>query len=119
MKRIEEQIQIAVIKYLNLAYPDILYCASAGGMRTSFKQAVKMKKTGYVRGFPDLFIYEPIGDFHGLALEIKTKTGRPTKEQLNWRHRLNLRNYVAEIVYGFDDSKAVIDRYLSGKVGEH
>ncbi len=67
--------QEIVIKYLRLAYPDALYCASAGGMRTSYLQAIKMKRTGYVKGFPDLFIYEPRGEFHGLAIEMKKEKG--------------------------------------------
>lgn len=113
MKQIEQQIQTAVVKYIRLSYPDLLFCASAGGMRTSFKQAVKMKATGYVRGFPDLFIYEPVGKYYGLALEIKTSKGRPTKEQLNWKKRLLDRGYFAEIVYGFEHTRKVIDSYFS------
>lgn len=116
MKQVEARTQEAIVKYIKLAYPDALYCASAGGLRTSIKQAVMMKKTGYVKGTPDLAIYEPINKFHGLFLEVKTKTGRATKEQLRWRHELNLRNYFAEIVYGFEDAKKVIDRYLTGKI---
>jgi len=54
----EEFVQIAVVNYLKYQYPNALYCASAGGVRTSIKQAIKMKRTGYVKGFPDLFIYE-------------------------------------------------------------
>ena len=113
LKQIEQQIQTAVVKYIRLSYPDLLFCASAGGMRTSFKQAVKMKATGYVRGFPDLFIYEPVGKYYGLALEIKTSKGRPTKEQLNWKKRLLDRGYFAEIVYGFEHTRKVIDSYFS------
>jgi len=37
-----------------------MYCASLGGIRTSFKQAVKAKATGYVKGFPDLQICFPM-----------------------------------------------------------
>ena len=59
---------------------------------------------------------EPIGKFHGLFLEIKTKKGRPTKEQLLWRHKLNDRNYVCEITYGFEETKEVIDRYINNKI---
>lgn len=116
MKQIESKTQEAIVKYIKLAYPKALYCASAGGLRTSIKQAIMMKKTGYVKGTPDLAIYEPVNRFHGLFLEVKTKTGRATKEQLKWRDELNKRNYVAEIVYGFADAKAVIDRYLNGYV---
>ena len=118
MRTKEYQLQKNVIKWINLKYPKLLYCASAGGMRTSYKQAVKMKATGYIKGFPDLFIYEPVDPYHGLAIEIKIKKGRPTKHQIDWRDKLNHRNYVAEITYGFDETIEVIERYLSGKISE-
>ena len=56
MKNEEALIQEAVINYINAQYPGTLYCASAGGVRTSMKQAIKMKRTGYVKGFPDIFM---------------------------------------------------------------
>jgi hypothetical protein len=118
MKNNEYQLQKNVIKYIKLKYPSLLYCASAGGMRTSMTQAKKMKATGYKKGFPDLFIYEPKGKYHGLALELKIKKGRPTKSQLDWRNELNKRNYVSEITYGFDETIEILDRYLSGKICE-
>ena len=118
MKNKEHQLQRNIIKYLNLKYPKLLYCASAGGVRTSFKQAIKMKQTGYVKGFPDLFIYEPIEPYHGLAIEVKIKKGRPTKPQLEWRDKLNKRNYVSEITYGFDETIEVIERYLNGTISK-
>tara|TARA_R110002074_G_scaffold371284_4_gene546358 strand:- start:605 stop:994 length:390 start_codon:yes stop_codon:yes gene_type:complete len=118
MKQVESKIQEAIIKYLNLAYPDTLYCASAGGLRTSFKQAIMMKRTGYMKGFPDIGIYEPrnvcdcLEKYHGLFIEVKTKTGRPSKSQLQWQIALRKRHYIAEIVYGFEEAKKVIDKYL-------
>jgi|TARA_R100000482_G_C5130787_1_gene151752 hypothetical protein len=112
----ERDIQKAIVNYIKLQYPNVLYCASAGGLRTSIKQARMMKATGYVKGFPDLMVMEPVGKFHGLFLEIKTKKGRATKEQLLWRHKLNGRNYVCEITYGFEETKEVIDRYINNKI---
>ena len=112
----EYELQKAVIKYINYKYPKLLYCASVGGVRTSMKQAIKMKQTGYKKGMPDLFIYEPVAPYHGLAIEMKVKKGRPTKEQLWWRNELNKRNYISEISYGLDDTITIIDRYMSGKI---
>ena len=112
----EYQLQKAIVTYIKLQYPNVLYCASAGGLRTSMTQAVKMKASGYIKGYPDLSILEPIGNFHSLFLEVKTKKGRPTKEQLWWREKLNERNFVSEIVYGYDEAVAVIDRYLKGQI---
>ena len=86
MRNQEEEVQKGVVKYLKLRYPFVRYCASLGGIRTSFKQAVKAKATGYVKGFPDLQICVPMGrgvdnegeggtkrggTYHGLFLEIK------------------------------------------------
>ncbi len=108
----EYQLQTSIIKYLNLKYPKLLYCASAGGVRTSMTQAKKMKATGYVKGFPDLFIYEPREKYHGLAIEIKTIKGRPSKSQIDWKDKLNNKNYKAIITYGFDQTIKEIDKYL-------
>ena len=84
MRNQEEEVQKGVVRFLKMKYPKARYCASLGGIRTSFKQAVKAKATGYVKGFPDLQICVPMergadkeggieggGVYHGLFLEIK------------------------------------------------
>jgi hypothetical protein len=110
----ESNQQEIVIKYLRLAYPDALYCASAGGMRTSYLQAIKMKRTGYVKGFPDLFIYEPRGEFHGLAIEMKKeKGGTASPEQKRWQKQLRNRGYASYICKGSEDAIKVIDEYFN------
>jgi hypothetical protein len=108
----EDSVQKAVINYLKYAYPTVLYCASAGGVRTSYKQAVKMKQTGYVKGFPDLFIYESRNGYNGLAIELKTLKGVASPEQKEWNKRLIERGYDAHICKGFDAAIQVIDAYL-------
>jgi len=110
----ESNQQEIVIKYLRLAYPDALYCASAGGMRTSYLQAIKMKRTGYVKGFPDLFIYEPRGSFFGLAIEMKKeKGGVASPEQKRWQEQLRNRGYASYICKGNEEAIKVIDEYFN------
>ena len=110
----EAKQQEIVIKYLRLAYPHALYCASAGGMRTSYLQAIKMKRTGYVKGFPDLFIYEPNQDFHGLAIEMKKeKGGVASPEQKSWQEQLRNRGYASYICKGNEEAIKVIDEYFN------
>lgn len=105
--------QKSLVKWLDLQHPHILYCASAGGMRTSQGTASKMKASGYKKGFPDLFIYEPRSRYHGLAIEMKRKKGgEVSEEQEKWIDGLNSRGYLAYVCYGFDEAKAVITRYL-------
>jgi len=110
----ESNQQEIVIKYLRLAYPDALYCASAGGMWTSDSQRIKMARTGYVKGFPDLFIYEPRGAFFGLAIEMKKeKGGTASPEQKRWQEQLRNRGYASYICKGNEEAIKVIDEYFS------
>jgi hypothetical protein len=110
----ESNQQEIVIKYLRLAYPDALYCASAGGMWTSDSQRIKMARTGYVKGFPDLFIYEPSGEFHGLAIEMKKeKGGTASPEQKRWQEQLRNRGYCSYICKGNEEAIKVIDEYFN------
>jgi len=107
--------QEIVVKYLRLAYPDALYCASAGGMWTSDSQRIKMARTGYVKGFPDLFIYEPRGEFHGLAIEMKKVKGSKIEpEQVQWQEQLRNRGYCSYICKGNEEAIKVIDEYFNG-----
>ena len=112
----EAGVQKAVIDYIKYTYPGALYCASAGGVRTSMKQAIKMKATGYVKGVPDLQIFEPVGNYHGLLIEIKDLKGVVSKEQKEWIKKLNDRGYFATYSKGYEATIKVIDDYLKGQI---
>ncbi len=131
MRDQEAEVQKGVVKYLKIRYPKARYCASLGGIRTSYKQAVKAKATGYVKGFPDLQICVPMergadkeggtqeggGVYHGLFLEIKKdKKSYPTKEQKEWIAYLNEQGYCARVTKGLDESIQVIDDYFNKKL---
>jgi len=117
MRNQEENLQKSVVDYLKMQYPQIRYCASLGGIRTTFRQAVKAKATGYVKGFPDLQICYPTHKFAGLFLEIKKdKKSYPTKEQKEWVAYLNEVGYYAKVVKGFDECQQTIDDYLENRL---
>jgi hypothetical protein len=110
---LEEIEQKIVIQYLRSVHPNVLYCASAGGMRTSMRQAIKMKQMGYIAGFPDLFIYEQRNGFAGLAIEMKRVSGGvASPEQKQWQHRLIMNGYRACICKGADEAIKIIDEYF-------
>ena len=107
----EYELQKAVCKYLDLN--NILYCGSMGGQyQIHFSQRIKAKKSGYKKGFPDLFIYEPKGKYNGLAIELKVGYNKATKEQWFWNEQLNKRNYKAVVCCGIDEALSVIKNYL-------
>ena len=116
----EMRLQSEVVKYISLQYPKARYCASLGGQYQPFQsQRNRAKRTGYSKGFPDLFLYESRTmdgiTYHGLALEIKTNKGRATQEQKEWIEALNERGYKAEVVKGLPAILDLIDSYMNEK----
>tara|TARA_R110000764_G_scaffold2358_2_gene9959 strand:+ start:1390 stop:1752 length:363 start_codon:yes stop_codon:yes gene_type:complete len=109
----EEDVQKAFVNYLKLQYPNVLYCASLGGIRTSIKQAKKAKATGYIKGFPDMQIMHPNKTYHGLFIEIKPhKKAYASIHQKDWIEKLNSKNYFAKVCKGLDDCIETADWYL-------
>lgn len=108
----EERLQSEIIKYIKLQYPNVRYCASLGGIYTGPRQAIKAKRTGYSRGFPDLQFTEARKGFHGLFIEIKTHKGTATEVQKEWIKDLQERGYKAEICKGLPPILDLIDWYF-------
>lgn len=92
----EAPLQIQFARWLDNM--PILYCASAGGMRTTRRVAGRMKAMGYKKGHPDIIIYESRGKYHGMAVELKSKGGSARQEQKKWRDELQRRGYYALIM---------------------
>ena len=80
----------------------ILYCATQGGVRVSIGTARKMVASGYRKGIPDLMIYTPRNGKVGLALELKTKTGKASDHQIEWIEGLREAGWDAHVVKGYD-----------------
>ena len=112
----EARVQSAFCTYIQFAYPSVRYCASLGGIRTSMTQAIMAKKTGYVKGFPDMQICKVNSEYAGLFLEIKAdKTGYASKEQKQWVADLNEAGYFAKVVKGLEECMDVLDWYMKIK----
>ena len=125
MAKKEESFHISLCMWLKLQYPHVIFFSESSGMRLSIGQAVKLKKLrSLAKGLPDLFIAEPRGKYNGLFLELKRadtklykKDGSPVnehiKEQREILAKLNNKGYMATFGIGFDDTKKIIDTYLS------
>ncbi len=96
--------------------------ASLNGVRLTIGQAVKGRKMGMMRGFPDIFLPIPRNGMHGLFIELKIKpyikpdgkTARPvvSAEQYWWQEQLTVQGYCAVFCYGFEAAKGQILYYL-------
>lgn len=122
----EHQLYEQIARYLQLQYPEVLYRFDiAADLKLTMGQAAKHKRLHPQRGYPDLFIAQPVGKSSGLYLEIKRdgqsplkkdgalKAGEHIKEQHDMLVRLEQKGYKAMFAVGFDQAKQIIDDYLS------
>ena len=72
----------------------------------------KMKVLGYKKGVLDLFIMEPRKGFHGLIIEMKSTTGKPTPEQIKWIKELTKNNYYVAVCHSANEAIKVINKYM-------
>ena len=120
----EYQICKDIAIYLRLQYPKVIFHFDLAGLNLSRAQAGMMKAIQGGRGWPDLFISEPKGNYHGLFIEIKTDEFKAMKkdgtyvtthieEQVDMLRRLRARLYKTAMAVGFDNCKKLIDDYLN------
>lgn len=76
MKHLEYKLQVAVCKFLEMQYPEVVfYSDSISNINLTPMQRVRNKAI-QKKNFscPDLLILEPRNGYHGLALELKKET---------------------------------------------
>lgn len=78
---LEQKLQIAVMNYIRMAFPDVLVFAVPNGGKRSMIEAALMKKMGVLAGVSDLLLFWNGG--HG-AIELKRpdKTARMSDSQI-------------------------------------
>lgn len=125
----ELETQTMVADYIRLRYPDVIFHSDFGsGVRLTMGQAIKQKRlNGGRRSYPDMFIAEPVGKYHGLFIELKKDGTRILKkdgtlvadahirEQADMLQKLEQRGFKAYFAVGFEQAKKIIDEYLGGK----
>lgn len=123
----EYQICKALAIYLRLQYPKVLFHYDLAGLNLSRSQAGMTKAIQGGKGWPDLFIAQPIGEYHGLFIEVKkegtilwkVKGGPATDhigDQIDMLNRLAEQGYYALFGIGFDHCRELIDSYLTGNL---
>lgn len=128
----EEVTHERVVQFLRREYPGIIHRTDfAAGIKLPEWLAKRQKRVQIRRGFPDIFIFEPVFKadeyrnemFHGLALELKKhdvklklNDGRwasdHVKEQYAMLKILDYKGYAAAFARGYDEAVAVIKWYL-------
>ena len=91
----------------------------SSGVRVPIGCALKMKKAGAIKGWPDLFLPVPLesqpGQYHccGLFIELKRRQGGVVSREQKEIHRLLSKNgYRVEVCKGADAAIQAIIDYL-------
>ena len=114
----EAEEQIAVMKWAELMshkHPclKMLFHIPNGGGR-NISEAANLKRMGVKSGVPDLFLPYPVGDWHGLWIELKTERGRVMGAQLEWIEYLRSQGYAAYVCRGAEQAINCLEEYLKG-----
>ena len=129
LKTIESDEQAALFRWAKMMeryHPELaLLNGSLNGVKLTIGQAVKAKKQGMKKGFPDIQLPVPRGGYHGLFIELKIKPYRNFKgkmvypttsdDQKWWQARLREQGNRSEICEGYDAAQNEISSYLQLK----
>lgn len=91
----------------------LLFTSTAGGIAHKKHQLIRMTRSGYEKGVPDLAVFEARGSYHGLFIEMKTPVGRLSPYQRAYIKRLNENGFMATTCFSVTHAKDVIDQYVA------
>ena len=114
MRHIEENTQIACVRWFNLQYPEyrgLLYAVPNGGARNKV-EAAKLKAEGVVAGVADLILAIPRNGFGCLCIEMKTDKGRQSESQKLWQRQTEKHGNKYVVCRDFMEFKTEIENYL-------
>lgn len=121
MKRLyptELQEQIAIFSWANTQldkYPLLRYMnASLNGVRLTIGQATIAKRSGLLKGYPDIFLPLRNKEYSGLFIELKrVKGGVVSPEQKDFLSFLNSQGFKAVVCRGSKEAIETIECYLN------
>jgi hypothetical protein len=125
LKQSEWSIQLKFCKWIKLQYPNLLFRSDiqSAGKLSGAMQNIKQILDPY-KGFPDIQIYLPKGNYIGLFIELKRldsgtflKDGTLSKskhvqDQAAMHNLLRSFGYRVEFAEGFEEAKQVLESYL-------
>lgn len=111
MRRPEQSLQKQLVRFLDIAYPQLLYWHTPnGGARSSVEGAI-FKAMGVKAGVPDLAVILP----NGLAafVELKAGKGSLTESQKAFRDRVQKLGCPWAEVRSLEEAMDLLDRWLT------
>jgi hypothetical protein len=110
----ESSIQCNYLIWLKLQHPEIFKVTTSfpnGGAREP-RYGARLKREGMKNGFPDLGIFSPCGEYHGMFIEFKNEKGRLTPEQKDVISKLQSKGYNCVVCKSLDEAINQTSKYL-------
>lgn len=114
-KQSESEQQSECVNWFRAEYPQfakLCFSVPNGGHRSK-RTAAAIKREGAVAGIPDLAVCIPKGNYHGLFIEMKVRSNKPTPNQLEMMQLLSGQGYLCEVAYTTEEFKQIIQKYLN------
>lgn len=118
----EHQIQCSIVEWANHTKIPANNCnigdfllAIPNGRKRHISEAIKLKKEGVKKGVCDMFFAYPSYPFSGLWMEIKSKSGKLSDDQLKWIELMTAVGFMAVVFNTVDDGIKEIKNYLGIK----
>lgn len=118
----EEDEQMAFVSWCNLNNIKVHHSGNEiGGSTRALKiRAIKMKKMGTSKGFPDLLVFVPVSGITGeidayepIAIEMKRKKGGVVSpEQKKWLEIIKMAGIDCKVCRGADEAIAFVKSML-------
>jgi len=105
----EDHLQHAVMEYLKRQYPKVLAFHVPNEAKRSSFERFKAKYLGVLPGVSDVII---IHNGEVLAIELKIKPNKATKNQQDFLEKINQAGFIGIICYDFLATKRHIDYFL-------
>ena len=104
----EDNLQIAVAKYLDLQRFTWFHCPNEGKRHPVAGKIAKDE--GLKAGVPDCMIFEPHGEYKGLAIELKIGKNNQTDTQKEWQIKLINCGWQYEVCRSLEEVIQLIER---------
>lgn len=112
----EARLQKNIVRHINAKWPEALYTHCPNGGKRSGRSAMNFLLLGVRAGVPDLMFFDPIGDYIGLAIELKSKKGVLSYAQTQWLKKLEENTYRVAVLSDYDEAVKLIDNYYRNKL---
>lgn len=92
-----------------------LFFAVPNGGHRAKTTASRLKAEGVRAGVADYLFPVACGDYRGLAIELKSATGRASREQVAFLAALRAQGWRAEVCRGWEQARDVLLDYLAAE----